>query len=115
MNYTKEKIVEDIKQALIDLEISEEELYDSHNYISEYWPKLDQVVSQVMWHWVIVVDDWNEYYLQYQVSVYINEKYITFVTDNSFEKESIESLEELADIIINNETKAQEFISIIKK
>jgi hypothetical protein len=84
-------------------------------YINDYWPILDMVISQVTWHWVILSDTSDEYYLQYQVSETIWDKYITIVTDNRFEQTVIESVEDLADVIIDQQEAFDNIIILIKQ
>ena len=118
MNYNKEKLIEDIKEYLKDNHMEESDIYTTDKnwdkYINEYWPVLDMVVSQVTWHWVILCDTAEQYYLQYQVADIFWDRYIHIVTDYSFEDTTIESVEDLADVIIEQQEVFNNYISIIK-
>ena len=115
----KDQLIKEITEYCNDNEVDASDAFSVNKhwdkYLSDYINNLDIILIQVSDHWVILVDSWEQFYSQYQCSDLIWDKYITIVVDNSFENYTIESIEDIADIIIEMEDKFQNIISLIKQ
>jgi len=115
----KDQLIKEITEYCNDNEVDASDAFSVNKHwdklLSDYINNLDIILIQVSDHWVILVDSWEQFYSQYQCSDLIWDKYITIVVDNSFENYTIESIEDIADIIIEMEDKFQNIISLIKQ
>lgn len=116
--YNKEQLIKDITEYCNNNDVDITDAFTSTEWewdkdLQDYINYLDLILSQVSDHWVILVDNWDEFSAQYQCSEYINNKYITIVVDNSFEQSRIESIEDIAYIINEMEINFQNIINII--
>lgn len=115
----KDQLIKEITEYCNDNEVDASDAFSVNKhwdkYLSDYINNLDIILTQVSDHWVILVDSWDSFYALYQCSEIIWDKYITIVVDNSFENYTIESIEDIADIIIEMEDKFQNIISLIKQ
>ena len=117
MQYNKDQLIKEITEYCNENNVDASDAFSINKYwdkyLSDYINNLDLILTQVSDHWVILVDSWDSYYAQYQCSEIIWDKYITIVVDNSFEDYEIESIENIADIIIEMEESFQNIIKLI--
>jgi len=118
MQYNKEQLIKEITEYCNENNVDASDAFSIiewqwDRYITDYSWTLDTILTQVSDHWVILVDMWDQFYLQYQCSDIVLDKYITIVVDNSFEEYEIKSIEDIAYIIIEMEERFQNIIKFL--